>query len=106
MFEVGFSELVLIGIVALLVIGPERLPGVARTAGLWLGKARGLVNSVKHDIDRELRTAELERILREQVRTPALEELLEPPPKTIATDTSPAAPSTPNLTQDERKTNP
>ncbi len=79
MFEVGFSELVLIGIVALLVIGPERLPGVARTAGLWLGRLRGYVSSVKHDIDRELRTQELERILRDQVRTPALEELLEPP---------------------------
>ncbi len=37
MFEVGFSELLLVGIIALVVIGPERLPGLARTAGVWLG---------------------------------------------------------------------
>ena len=66
MFDVGFWELLLIGVVALLVVGPERLPGLARTVGVWVGKARRLVNSVKADIDREMRTEELKKILDKQ----------------------------------------
>jgi sec-independent protein translocase protein TatB len=53
-FDIGFWELALILLVALLVIGPDRLPGLARTAGLWLGKAQAMIRSVKADIDREL----------------------------------------------------
>jgi sec-independent protein translocase protein TatB len=63
MFEVGFSELVLIGLVALIVIGPERLPRVAREAGLWLRKARSLVSSVKQEIDHELQLQDLKQSL-------------------------------------------
>ena len=66
MFDVGFWELLLIGVVALLVVGPERLPGLARTVGLWVGKVRRFVNSVKSDIDREMRTEELKKILDKQ----------------------------------------
>lgn len=66
MFDVGFWELLLIGLVALLVIGPERLPGVARTTGAWLGRAKRFVSDVKADIDEELRTDELKRIMKEQ----------------------------------------
>ncbi len=66
MFDVGFWELLLIGVVALLVVGPERLPGLARTTGVWVGKARRLVNSVKADLDREMRTEELKKILDKQ----------------------------------------
>ncbi len=66
MFDVGFWELLLIGVVALLVVGPERLPGLARTVGAWVGKARRLVNSVKADIDREMRAEELKKILDKQ----------------------------------------
>ncbi|MGA7802743.1 MAG: Sec-independent protein translocase protein TatB [Gammaproteobacteria bacterium] len=65
MFDVGFSELVLVFIVALLVIGPERLPRVARAAGLWLGKMRSFVQTVKDDIDQELAAEDLKRQLRE-----------------------------------------
>ncbi|HHJ17584.1 MAG TPA: twin-arginine translocase subunit TatB [Gammaproteobacteria bacterium] len=54
MFDIGFWELALIMVVALMVIGPERLPGLARTAGLWFGKAQAMIRSVKMDIDREL----------------------------------------------------
>lgn len=63
MFDVSFVELLVIGVIALLVIGPERLPGVARTVGLWVGKARAMVMDVKADIDRELREDELRRKL-------------------------------------------
>lgn len=62
MFDVGFSELIVIGIVALIVIGPERLPKVARTVGLLLGRAQRYVNDVKADINREMHLDELKRL--------------------------------------------
>ena len=63
MFDVGFQELVLIGVIALIVVGPERLPKMARTLGLWSGKIRYYVNQVKNDIDREVRAQELKELL-------------------------------------------
>ena len=66
MFETSFLEMLVIGIVALLVIGPERLPTVARTIGLWLGKARRLIAHTRADIERELGTEELRSILYKQ----------------------------------------
>ncbi len=77
MFDIGFWELLLISIVALLVVGPERLPGLARTAGLWLGKGRRFLSSVKADIDRELKAEELKRILKEQQDSNPLHEIVE-----------------------------
>ncbi|RTZ72908.1 MAG: twin-arginine translocase subunit TatB [Gammaproteobacteria bacterium] len=77
MFDVGFFELLLLGVVALLVIGPERLPKVARTAGLWLGKGRRMLQSVKADIEQELRADELKRILKEQAGSTSVHEILE-----------------------------
>ncbi|HMR03683.1 MAG TPA: Sec-independent protein translocase protein TatB [Candidatus Competibacter phosphatis] len=66
MFEIGFWELALIGVVAMIVVGPERLPGLARTAGLWLGKARRMLADVKAEVDRELQLEELKQSLRQQ----------------------------------------
>jgi sec-independent protein translocase protein TatB len=77
MFDVGFWELAVIGVVALLVIGPERLPRVARTAGLWLGRARRFVSSVKADIDRELAADELKKTLAKQAESESLYEIIE-----------------------------
>ena len=77
MFDVGFFELMLIGIVLLLVVGPERLPKVARTAGLWMGKARSMVASVKADIDRELAVDELKKALQKQAQLPGLHDIVE-----------------------------
>lgn len=65
MFDFGFSELIVIGAVALVVLGPERLPVVARTAGEWLGKAQRLVQQVKSDIEREAELSELKKIQQE-----------------------------------------
>ncbi len=62
MFDVGFSELVVIALVALIVIGPERLPRVARTLGALLGRAQRYVNDVKADIQREVDLDELKTI--------------------------------------------
>jgi len=61
MFDIGFSELVLIGVVALIVIGPERLPKVARTAGHLFGRFQRYVSSVKSDISREMELDELRK---------------------------------------------
>ena len=77
MFDIGFFELILIGIVALLVIGPERLPGVARKAGLWVGKMRGFVSSVKEDIDQELKADELKRIMKQHAESNSIHEIIE-----------------------------
>lgn len=77
MFDIGFWELTLIGIVALLVIGPERLPKVARTVGLWVGRMRGFVMSVKADIDKEMRAEDLKRIMQEQAKSTGLHEMYE-----------------------------
>jgi len=62
MFDIGFSELMVIGIVALIVIGPERLPKVARTIGLLLGRAQRYVSDVKSDINREMQLDELKKL--------------------------------------------
>lgn len=59
MFDIGFSELVVIGLIALIVLGPKRLPEVARTAGRWLGQLRRFVSEVKQDLDREIHHEEL-----------------------------------------------
>ncbi len=66
MFDLGFAEMVVIAIVALLVIGPERLPTVARKAGVYFAKLRRFVTNVKADVEREFRTDELQRILQQQ----------------------------------------
>lgn len=63
MFDIGFMELVLIGIVSLIVIGPERLPGAIRTATLWIGRAKRSFNQVKSEIEREINTDEIRRQL-------------------------------------------
>lgn len=62
MFDVGLSELMVIAAVALVVIGPERLPKVARTAGLLLGRLQRYVTDVKADINREIQLDELKKL--------------------------------------------
>lgn len=62
MFDIGFSELLVIGVVALIVIGPERLPRVARTLGHLFGRMQRYVNDVKADISREMELEELRRL--------------------------------------------
>jgi len=77
MFDVGFQELVMIALVALVVVGPERLPRLVRTAGLWLGRGRRILGSVKAEIDRELKADELKEILRKQAASNPLTTILE-----------------------------
>jgi len=63
MFDIGFPELVLVAIVGLLVIGPERLPEALRTLGLWLGRMRRSFTSVKNEIEKEIGMDEVRRQL-------------------------------------------
>ncbi len=66
MFDIGFTELVLIGIVALIVIGPERLPAVAKTAGQWIAKVQRFVRGVKSDLASELDSGDLKKLIGDQ----------------------------------------
>jgi sec-independent protein translocase protein TatB len=63
MFGISFSELMLVGLVALLVLGPERLPGAARTAGLWVGRLKRSFNAIKQEVEREIGADEIRRQL-------------------------------------------
>lgn len=65
MFDIGFAEIIIIGVVALLVIGPERLPGTIRTASLYLNRLRRGFNEIKQEVQQELHNDEVMRELRE-----------------------------------------
>ncbi|MBY4678676.1 Sec-independent protein translocase protein TatB [Marinobacterium arenosum] len=61
MFDIGFAELLIVAVVALVVLGPEKLPTAARTLGLWLGRIRRTVSSIQSEITEELRIEEMKR---------------------------------------------
>ncbi len=65
MFDVGFTELLVIAVVALLVLGPERLPRAARFAGLWVRRARAQWHSVRAELERDLAAEDMQRSLKE-----------------------------------------
>ncbi|SFU58928.1 Sec-independent protein translocase protein TatB [Halomonas korlensis] len=66
MFDMGFLELLIIGVVGLLVLGPERLPKAARTMGLWIGKIKRTVSGMQREISAQLEAEELRQKLNEQ----------------------------------------
>lgn len=66
MFDIGFSELCMVALVSLLVIGPERLPKAARLAGFWIGKTRAMLASVKAEIRAELHAEEIRQALKQE----------------------------------------
>ena len=66
MFDSGFLELLIVGIIALLVVGPERLPEVAAKAGKFIGKMKAFVSSTREDIEKEFRAEELQSMLNKQ----------------------------------------
>ncbi|ATG92414.1 Sec-independent protein translocase protein TatB [Methylomonas koyamae] len=67
MFDVGFSELLMVGLVALLVLGPEKLPRAARLAGLWVGKARSVLAVAKAEIKQELAAEEMRQLMQQNI---------------------------------------
>jgi len=82
MIDVSFWELCVIAIVALLVFGPEKLPSAARTAGLWIGRARRFMATVKQDLDRELHLQEIRDSIKQNEQT-GLQQFLEDTKETV-----------------------
>lgn len=74
MLDVGFSELVVIGVVALIVLGPERLPHAVRMTGAFMGKARRMMMSVREELEREIEVAEMQQRIKEQLEKAGIED--------------------------------
>lgn len=72
MFDIGFWELLLIAVVALVVVGPERMPRLIRVTGLWIGRANASIQSVRTEISRELRAEDLRKSILDQDGTPSV----------------------------------
>ncbi len=90
MFDFGFWELTIVMVVALLVVGPERLPVLAGQVGRWVGKARRILRSVRSDIESEIKAAELQEILKKQQgEIGELKEILKDTQKGIEKDLNP-----------------
>ncbi len=77
MFDIGFWELAVIAVVGLIVIGPDKLPDVARTVGKWVGRTRRFLNQVKTDIDREIKQDELRKILEKEIGLKEIKDVLD-----------------------------
>jgi sec-independent protein translocase protein TatB len=84
MFDIGFWELALIGVVALLVVGPDRLPALARTVGLWVGRIRRYVSTVRDDIEREIQADELRSMLKKSDELNPLKDIIDETGSTIS----------------------
>ncbi len=84
MFDIGFWELALISVVALLVVGPDRLPALARTVGLWVGRIRRYVSTVRDDIEAEIQADELKKILEKPNDLNALQDIVDETTSTIS----------------------
>ena len=69
MFDIGFLELMVVGILGLLILGPERLPKAARTVGLFVGKIRRTMSNIQDDLERQVRTDELKDKLKDPYAT-------------------------------------
>ena len=112
MFDVGLAELAVIALIALLVLGPEKLPRAARTAGLYLRKARATWHSVRADIERELAAEDMKQAMKDTGREmgvndirqtlQATERSLRHPPSAAAAESAPdAEPKTSPTTEDD-----
>ncbi len=77
MFDIGFWELAIIGVVTLIVVGPERMPALARTAGKWFGRLSRFISSVKSDIDRELKAEEMKKAMEKHTQSAGLHDIIE-----------------------------
>lgn len=102
MLDIGFLELMIIGIVGLLVLGPERLPRAARTAGMWIGKIKRSVSGMQREISAQLEAEELRQKLNEQQKKlddslqkakSDVESIADAPPAKEPSSTATAAPS-------------
>ncbi|MFN3712415.1 MAG: Sec-independent protein translocase protein TatB [Alcanivoracaceae bacterium] len=74
MFDIGFFELVIVFVIGLLVLGPERLPKVVRAIGHWSGRARATLNNLKYEIEREAHNEEMKERFRKQLQELGIDE--------------------------------
>jgi len=75
MFDIGFAEILVIAVISLVVLGPERLPGALRTTGLWVGRIRRGIRDIKSDIEREVGADEIRRQLHNEEVMRSLERM-------------------------------
>lgn len=97
MFDIGFSELLIVFIVGLLILGPERLPHAAKTAGLWIRKIKRSIGSVQREINEQLDKEELQQKIQEtnqriMAESNAIQNTITPLPETANLDQEPTAP--------------
>lgn len=84
MFDIGFWELVVVAVVALVVVGPDEFPTLVRNAGRWMSKARQFINSVKQDFDHEIEKAEeLKRLIAQETQIAELHKLVDETQATV-----------------------
>ncbi|RRW54727.1 Sec-independent protein translocase protein TatB [Stutzerimonas stutzeri] len=96
MFDIGFTELLLVGLVALMVLGPERLPGAVRTTGLWVGRLKRSFSNIKAEVEREIGADEIRRQLHNERILDLEREMKQsimPPPASNPAATPPSPPS-------------
>jgi sec-independent protein translocase protein TatB len=98
MFEVGFQELVLLFVIGLLVLGPERLPKVATQLGRWVGRARRTASQLRHQLEREIALSEIEQSRKR--KTP------NPPPAAGASTSAAELPKSPQRSDADPPQNP
>ncbi|MDA1343789.1 MAG: Sec-independent protein translocase protein TatB [Proteobacteria bacterium] len=105
MFDIGFSELCMVGLVALLVIGPEKLPKVARMAGFWVAKSKRMLASVKQEINEEFQAEELRQSLKNQTGINEFQKMLDDTSNDLRAikDSIKQRPEASNLTQNNIK---
>ena len=102
MFDVGFTELLLILVVALVVVGPERLPRLARTAGMYIGRLRRQVAAVRADVQRELAAEDLKRTLQKQAESAGLHDIIEESQQTASAAEQLMKPAPPTMPQPDK----
>ncbi|MCP5324773.1 MAG: twin-arginine translocase subunit TatB [Oceanospirillaceae bacterium] len=91
MFDIGFSELLLVGVIALIVLGPERLPKAARSVGMFFGKIRRMLSNIQQEMEQEIRNQELQEKLKNPLATFGEESLQKKPAEPV----KPAEPAQP-----------
>lgn len=87
MFDMGFFELLVVFVIALLVLGPERLPKVARQIGYWAGRARSTLSNLRYELEREAHNQDMHEKFRKQIHELGLDE------KTLSGETRDTTPS-------------
>jgi sec-independent protein translocase protein TatB len=113
MFDIGFTELLLIGVVALIVLGPDRLPGAVRTAGLWIGRIKRSFSAIKAEVEREIGADEIRRQLHneqildlEREMKAMKQDILEPRPTSHTGTKAEATPTAAETTNQDKTAQP